>query len=78
MLLIFHLLNIVCSFPRLFLKGIDFTTGHLLFFSPVGFKGNLSLLEIFLFFPGVSTKWKWWLRNPFARLFTLLCILLGC
>ena len=26
-------------------------------FSPVGFKGNLSLLDI-LFFPGVLTKWK--------------------
>ena len=32
-----------CYFPPLVLKGIDFTTGC---FSPVGFKGNLSLLEI--------------------------------
>ena len=27
-------------------------------FSPVGVKGNLSLLEICFFFPSVSTKWK--------------------
>ena len=26
--------------------------------SPVGFKGNVSQLESFLFFPGVLTKWK--------------------
>ena len=33
---------------------------HLLknIFPPVGFKGDLSLLEIFLVFPGVLTKWK--------------------
>ena len=32
----------------------------LLLFSPVGFKGNLSLLFFFFFFspPGVLTKWK--------------------
>ena len=27
-------------------------------FSPVGFKGNLSLLEIFQFFPGDLSKWR--------------------
>ena len=34
-----------------------------LLFSPVGFKGNLSLLEICLFFPGVLAKWK--IRSAF-------------
>ena len=29
-----------------------------LFHTPVGFKGNLWLLETLLFFPGVLTKWK--------------------
>ena len=28
------------------------------FFSPVGFKGKPSLLELFLFFPGVLKRWK--------------------
>ena len=32
-------------------------------FSSVGFKGNLSLLEICLFFPGALTKWKVWGRG---------------
>ena len=32
---------------------------HLLFFfGLVGFKGNLSLLDVFLVFPGGSSKWK--------------------
>ena len=33
--------------------------------SPVGFKGNLSLLEICLFVPGILTKWK--MKAPMLR-----------
>ena len=28
--------------------------------SPVGFKGKLSLLDLFVFFPGGLSKWKPW------------------
>ena len=30
---------------------------YFVLFSPVGVKGNLSLLDIFICFPGVLTKW---------------------
>ena len=43
--------------PRLELHLLPFAEKYVLF-SPVGFKGNLSLLEIFSSFPGVSTVWK--------------------
>ena len=31
------------------------------YFSAAGFRGNRSLLEIFVFFPGVLSKWKFML-----------------
>ena len=40
------------------------------FFPPVGFKGNLSLLDIF-FVPGVLTKWKLWPKQATRRDFAL-------
>ena len=52
MLLIFHLLNICCYFSLLVLKGIDFTIGHVLLFSPVGLKGNrFHYWTFFVIFP---------------------------
>ena len=51
--------HMFCYFPLLVLKGIDFTTGHFLLFSPVGFKGMLlifHLLKICCYFPLLVLK----------------------
>ena len=44
--------------PRVLYHSHPCSVAETSIFSPVGFKGNLSLLDIPSFFPGVLTKWK--------------------